>query len=127
NTVDAATGTIMTRAEFDNDDELLWPGSLANVRVTLRVEPGVVVVPRVAIMNSQQGQYVFTVKDNVAGTAPVVVDRIVDDLAVIKTGLQGNETVVTDGQMLLANGSRVVPARAAPAPAAAKPASPGQG
>ncbi|MGL4810153.1 MAG: efflux RND transporter periplasmic adaptor subunit, partial [Beijerinckiaceae bacterium] len=25
NTVDAGTGTIMTRAEFDNDDELLWP------------------------------------------------------------------------------------------------------
>ncbi|MGL4322806.1 MAG: efflux RND transporter periplasmic adaptor subunit, partial [Beijerinckiaceae bacterium] len=86
NSVDAATGTILVRAEFDNDDEILWPGSLSNVRVTLRTDPGVIVVPRLAVMNGQQGQYVFAVDNNVATIKPIVVDRVVDDLAIIKSG-----------------------------------------
>lgn len=129
NTVDAATGTILVRAEFENADEILWPGSLSNVRVTLRIEPGVVVIPRIAIMNSQQGQFVFAVEDGTARSKTVVVDRVVDDFAVIKSGLRGDETIVTDGQTLLANGSRVI-IPAAPAnrtPAASTPAQPGQG
>lgn len=127
NTVDAATGTIMVRAEFENDDEILWPGSLSNVRVTLRVDPGVVVIPRIAIMNSQQGQYVFTVEGETARMKTITLDRIVDDLAVVKSGLEGTETVVTDGQTLLANGSRVVLPKPAAAPAASNPGKPGQG
>lgn len=129
NSVDAATGTIMVRAEFENADEILWPGSLSNVRVTLRTDRGVIVVPRIAIQNSQQGQYVFTVEGNVARPKTVVVDRTIDDLAVIKSGLNGDETVVTDGQNQLANGSRVaVPPPPAPrTPAAGSATVPGQG
>ncbi len=41
NTVDPQTGTIMVRALFENKDESLWPGTLASVRVTLRVDPNV--------------------------------------------------------------------------------------
>jgi multidrug efflux system membrane fusion protein len=38
NTVDAATGMVIVRALMPNTDELLWPGTLVNVEVTLRTE-----------------------------------------------------------------------------------------
>src|SRR5207237_4450839 len=43
NAVDATTGMATVRATMPNADELLWPGTLINIRVTLRQEQAVVV------------------------------------------------------------------------------------
>jgi membrane fusion protein, multidrug efflux system len=107
NTVDPTTGTITARAAFENADELLWPGALCNVRLTLRTEKDAVTVPRAAVQTSQTGSFVFVIEGETARVRPVVVSRTVDDRTVIASGLQGDETVVTDGQLLLTNGARV--------------------
>jgi multidrug efflux system membrane fusion protein len=108
NAVDATTGMVMVRATMENKDELLWPGTLVNTRLTLR-EENAIVVPSVAIQVSQTGSFVFVVKDGVAKVRPVEVERTVDNQSVISKGLEGGETVVTDGQLLLVDGSRVAP------------------
>ncbi len=108
NTVDASTGMVMVRATMANQDELLWPGTLVNTQVTLRVEKSVV-VPSTAIQVSQTGSFVFVVKDGVAQVRPVEVSRTVDNQSVIGKGLEDGETVVTDGQLLLIDGARVAP------------------
>lgn len=107
NSIDATTGTITARALFENAGETLWPGQLCNVRVTLRTEPDVVTVPRVAVQNGQNGNFVFIVVDNVAKSRRVRVTRTQDDDAIIAEGLSGDETVVVDGANLLAENSRV--------------------
>jgi RND family efflux transporter MFP subunit len=107
NTVDPATGTIVIRAQFDNADELLWPGQLCNLTLTLREEPNTVVVPREAIQISQNGNYVFTIKDNVSHVTPVTVGRTEGADTVITQGLDGGETVVVDGALLLFEGAKV--------------------
>ena len=61
---------------------------------------------------SQTGTFVFVVKDNVATVRPVKVARTSGHESVIESGLEGGETVVTDGQLLLGNGTRVAAARA---------------
>jgi membrane fusion protein, multidrug efflux system len=108
NALDATTGTINVRAVFDNKDELLWPGALCAVRAILRVEPDAVAVPREAIQAGQTGNFVFVVENGVARIKPVTVERDVDGESVVK-GLDGGETVVTDGQLLLTEGVRVAP------------------
>jgi membrane fusion protein, multidrug efflux system len=108
NSVDATTGTIPMRAIFDNPGELLWPGALTQVRLTLKTEPNALVVPREAIQTGQNGTFLFIVNDGVAKTVPIVVDRIVDGLAVLASGLSGGETVVIDGQLILTDGAKVV-------------------
>jgi membrane fusion protein, multidrug efflux system len=108
NTVDPATGMAMVRATMPNQDELLWPGTLVNTEMTLRNEEGVV-VPSNAVQISQTGTFVFVVKDGAAHTQPVKVDRTVGSESIIASGLNGGETVVTDGQLLLSNGTRVNP------------------
>jgi membrane fusion protein, multidrug efflux system len=108
NTVDPATGMVMIRATMPNKDEILWPGTLVNTELTLRNED-VVIVPSTAVQVSQTGPFVFVVKDGAATVQPVKVERTFDNQSVITSGLQGGETVVTDGQLLLSNGTKVAP------------------
>jgi RND family efflux transporter MFP subunit len=106
NTVDPATGMMTIRATMPNEDELLWPGTLVNTELTLRIEERIT-VPASAIQLSQSGSFVFVVKDNVASVRNVKVERTVDGLSAIESGLQEGDVVVTDGQLLLSNGTRV--------------------
>jgi RND family efflux transporter MFP subunit len=108
NTVDMATGMATIRATMPNKDELLWPGTLVTADMTLRTEEGVV-VPSTAVQVSQSGNFVFTVKDGVAKVQNVQVERQVGRETIIASGLSGGETVVTDGQLLLSDGTRVNP------------------
>jgi membrane fusion protein, multidrug efflux system len=108
NTVDPATGMAMVRATMPNKDELLWPGTLVTTEMTLRSEEGVV-VPSYAVQISQTGTFVFVVKDGAAQIQPVKVERQVGNESVIASGLNGGEMVVTEGQLLLSNGTRVNP------------------
>lgn len=107
NSVDNASGTITLRAVFDNADELLWPGALCNVRVTLRTINDAIVVPREAVQTGQNGNFVFIVQEGVAKVRPVTVDRSVDNETIIASGLKAGESIVTDGQLLLTDGARV--------------------
>ena len=111
NTVDPATGMAMIRATMPNTDEILWPGTLVNTELTLREEQAVV-VPTVAVQVSQTGNFVFVIEDGIAKVQPVKVERTVDKFTVIGSGLSGGETVVTDGQLLLSNGTHVKPREA---------------
>jgi membrane fusion protein, multidrug efflux system len=106
NAVDAATGMVTVRAAMPNDDELLWPGTLVKLQVTLRVEDAVV-VPSTAVQVSQQGPFVFVVRDNIATVTPIKVARLLGAETVIETGLAHGDVVVTDGHLQLTNGARV--------------------
>lgn len=107
NAVDTATGTILARASFENADELLWPGQLCNLQLTIRVEPDTVVVPREAIQIGQSGNYVYTIVDGKAHVVPVEAGRTQDGETVVVKGLNGGEPVVVDGALLLIEGSKV--------------------
>jgi RND family efflux transporter MFP subunit len=106
NTVDQATGTVTIRATMPNEDGLLWPGTLVNAQLKVRDEEGIT-VPSSAVQVSQQGSYVFTVKDNVAKVQAVKVARVLGPETVIESGLSDGESVVTDGHLQLTNNARV--------------------
>ncbi len=106
NTVDLATGMVIIRATMPNTDELLWPGTLVNTELTLRIVEGVT-IPASAVQVSQTGTFVFVVKDNVASVRPVKIARTVDGQSVVESGISEGEMVVTDGQLLLSNGTKV--------------------
>ncbi|MEA2952850.1 MAG: hypothetical protein QOJ96_2370 [Alphaproteobacteria bacterium] len=106
NTVDATTGTVPVRATMPNADELLWPGTLVTVRLTFREEDAIT-VPSTAVQVSQSGSFVFVVKNNVATVQPITVARVLEMETVLTSGLEGGESVVTNGQLRLSNGSRV--------------------
>ena len=112
NTMDNQTGTLGVRAIFTNTEETLWPGAIVNIRVTLRTEDNIVAVPREAVQMSQRGSFVFVVNNGVAKMQPVKVGRGVDKDIVILSGLNGGESIIVDGQLLVVEGARVQPRQA---------------
>jgi RND family efflux transporter MFP subunit len=108
NTVDSTTGMITVRGIMNNENETLWPGILVATKLVIRNEDAIV-VPTVAVQRSQNGNYVFVVKDGAAKVQSVKVDRTSQGVSVITEGLTGDESVVVDGQLLLSDGTRVEP------------------
>lgn len=108
NAVDTTTGTIMLKGLFPNADAALWPGEFVNLALELFVEKGAIVVPSAAVVQSQSGTFVFVVDtDGAAKQRLVTVERTAGDLAVISKGLSAGETVITDGQLRVTDGTKV--------------------
>jgi hypothetical protein len=101
---------VTVRGIMGNEGELLWPGILVNTRLTIRTEEAVV-VPSVGVQRSQTGNFVFVVRDGKAQVQPVTVSRTFEGISVIDSGLEGGESIVADGQLLLSNGTPVEPRR----------------
>src|SRR5690349_10549661 len=108
NTVDQTTGMVTVRGVMANQTETLWPGTLVAAKLVVRNEDSIV-VPTVAVQRSQNGNFVFVIKDGAAKVQPVKVDRTAQGMSVILEGLSGDESVVVDGQLLLSDGTRVEP------------------
>jgi multidrug efflux pump subunit AcrA (membrane-fusion protein) len=68
-----------------------------------------VTVPTAAVQRSQNGNYVFIMRDGKAHVQPVNIRRTFQGLSVIESGLTGGEDVITDGQLLLSEGTPVAP------------------
>ena len=107
NEVDQNTGTIKLKAIFPNPALRQWPGAFVNVRLSLRVDRGVITVPTAAVQRGPQGAFVFTLDHDTATRHPVTVARQDEQVAVIASGLSPGQVVVTDGASRLTEGSRV--------------------
>ncbi|MGB3445921.1 MAG: efflux RND transporter periplasmic adaptor subunit [Xanthobacteraceae bacterium] len=106
NTVDATTGMVTVRGIMDNGREALWPGTLVNTRLIVRSE-NAVVVPSAAVQRSQNGDFVFVVASGKAKVQPVTVARTSSGSSILSGGLNGDEEVVVEGQLLLRDGTLV--------------------
>ena len=108
NVVDTATDTIKLKATFPNEDRRLWPGQFARISLRLTTLAGATVVPSQAVQTGQDGQFVFVVNpDSTVAQRPVTVAQRVADDVVIGKGLAPGETIVTEGQLRLEQGTRV--------------------
>jgi multidrug efflux system membrane fusion protein len=109
NAVDEASGTLLLKGEFPNRDGALVPGQFVDVRLVLEQEHDRLVVPAAAVSRGQEGAFVYVVQpDSTVQTKPVSVERTLDDLVVLNAGVEAGESVITDGQLRLAPGSKVI-------------------
>lgn len=108
NQVDQTTGTVKLKAEFPNEHLQLWPGQFVNVRVRIDTLRQVVVVPTAAVQRGPTGPYVYIVNDESKATMrPVTVTQQDDRQAVIGSGIDPGEVVVTTGFARLSDGKTV--------------------
>ena len=108
NAVDAATGTIQIKAVLANQEEKLTPGQFVNVSLVLDKVANAQVVPTEAVQQGPEGNFVYVVKSD-GGVEQRKIELLFtrEGQAVISKGLQGGETVVTDGQLRLTPGVKV--------------------
>ncbi len=107
NAVDATSGTVKVKAQFDNREGKLWPGAFVNVAMTASVIKGAVIVPQASIIQSARGALVYVVREDKAQPRPVqVLYAQGDDVAV--SGVKPGERIVLDGRQNLRPGATVV-------------------
>jgi multidrug efflux system membrane fusion protein len=103
------TGTIKLKGTFANTDHKLWPGQFVRVILRLTTQPNAVVVPNEAVQTGQSGTFVYVVKaDRTVESRTVATGARVGQDMVVDKGLEAGEVVVTEGQLRLAPGSKVV-------------------
>jgi len=108
NAVDPASGTLLLKGEFPNENGRLVPGEFVDVRLVLYVEDSAIVVPAPSVTNGQDGAFVYVMNaDSTVVQRPVKITRNVDEWSVVADGLRAGETVITDGQLRLSPGARV--------------------
>ena len=108
NAVDPSTGTIRLRARFPNVDAALWPGQFVSVTLRLYDQVDAIIIPAPAVQNGPEGQYVYVVgQDLVADVRKISVQRTDGERAIVASGLQKGERVVTRGQLRLGPKTRV--------------------
>lgn len=125
NAADAATGTILMKAQFANPQKRLWPGAFVNVSLISRTMPTAVVVPAQAVITGPAEQLVYVVQpDNTVQARTVGIVTIEDGQAVV-SGLEAGQRVVLEGAQNLRPGVAVKEVQPT-SPAAADPAKPQQ-
>jgi membrane fusion protein (multidrug efflux system) len=122
----AETGSFMVRAVLPNPKLELRPGMFVTAHLRGAVRPNAIVVPQLAVQQGPNGHSVYVVNaQGVAELRPVIVgDYYGEKDIVITSGLHGGDRVVVEGLLKVVPGQPVqVMAAAAPASAAAGPAS----
>lgn len=109
NQIDTATGTVKLKAEFDNDDDALFPNQFVNVRLRAETRSGAILVPIAAISRGAQGTFVYVVdaETHKVSTRSVTLGPSTADVVAVEKGLEAGELVVTDGADKLRQGSSV--------------------
>jgi membrane fusion protein (multidrug efflux system) len=119
--VDPQTGTIKTRLSFPNKEKLLKSGMSTTVRILNNAQEKSVTVPYKSI-NEQLGEFfVYVVGDsNKVKQRRIVLGKQIGTNVIIRQGLQGGETIVTEGIQNLREGAFITTTPPQPAGAPKK-------
>jgi membrane fusion protein, multidrug efflux system len=101
------TGNIAFRADFPNPDRLLRHGQTGTVLIHRRMR-NALVIPQRATFEVLDKQYVFVIdKAHVAHQRLITVQNEMDDIFVLKSGLEEGEQIVFEGVREVHDGRKV--------------------
>ena len=108
NVIDATTGMVKLKAEFTNDDNVLFPNQFVNARLLVEERDKAIIAPSNAILRGSQGTYVYVVAaDNTVAARTVKVGGTQAAQTEVVEGLTPGDSVVVDGFDKLKPGAKV--------------------
>jgi len=106
NQINANTGTIRAKAEFDNASQKLWPGLLVTVKIQTALDKNALVVPPTVVQRGLDQHFVYRVSGDKVEAVQVQMVYQGSGQDIIK-GVKTGDVLVTDGQSRLKPGSTV--------------------
>lgn len=103
--VNSAYGTVTLRASLANDDDRLKAGQYVRVSVSGQSLEGVSLVPLQAVQQSENGPYVYTVKEGKAQRQPVGDSGWDSKKYQVATGLDPHTEIVLDNLLKIYPGA----------------------
>lgn len=106
--LDLSTRTMPTEIDIENKKGLLKPGMFAKVELILKRAENILTLPSQCVLKDDKGSYVYSVsKDSVAFKKYVQLGIQDNNTYEISEGLGDSDKVVSSGQELLNEGTRV--------------------
>lgn len=107
--VDQATGAITFRAKFDNPARILSNGNSAKIQIP-KLFKEVIVVPKESTYERQGNTYVYKVaKDSMAVSAALTIIAEVDNLYLVKSGVNVGDRIVATGVNTIRGETKIAP------------------
>ncbi|MCI0429064.1 MAG: efflux RND transporter periplasmic adaptor subunit [Rhodospirillales bacterium] len=117
---DPGTDTVAIRAVLANPDRLLIDSQLVGVMVETAAPEPVLLIPQQSLQADQQGTFVLVVDaENKVQVRRVAIGRGLEGRAIVSSGLEEGELVITEGVQKVRPGQLVAPATSSAAGAAA--------
>jgi len=109
NQVDTQTGTVRAKARFSNDQLKLFPSQFVNIRLQVNMIKNAVTVPVTALRHGSNGDFVYVLDPQTRTVALRNVKRgqANAERVEVTSGLEGGETVITEGADRLKDGAKV--------------------
>ena len=110
NKLDPATGSILLRAVFPNDDGRIVPGLFARIRIPLSERHPALLVDERAIGTDQANKFVLTLSPtNTVQYQAVELGPLIDGQRIVRSGLEAGEQIVINGLARVRPGMPVTP------------------
>src|ERR1700752_716073 len=107
--IDTTTGTVKVKAQFDNENNTLFPNQFVNVRLLVQTLQNAVTVPTSAIQRGAPGTYVYVINaDNTVSVRQVSTGPVDRNITAMNSGLSAGERVVSYGTDRLRDGVKVL-------------------
>ncbi|CAH0242830.1 efflux RND transporter periplasmic adaptor subunit [Pseudomonas brassicacearum] len=106
NQINANTGTLRAKAEFNNAAQRLWPGQLVTLKIQTALDKDALVVPPTVVQRGLEQHFVYRIKGDKVESVPVVMVYQDSDMHIIK-GVNAGDQLVSDGQSRLKPGSHI--------------------
>lgn len=106
NQINANTGTLRAKAEFNNAAQRLWPGQLVTLKIQTALDKDALVVPPTVVQRGLEQHFVYRIKGDKVESVPVVMVYQDSDMHIIK-GVSAGDQLVSDGQSRLKPGSHI--------------------
>lgn len=104
NSISTSTGTIRLQGTIDNTQGTLWPGQFVTARLTLGEIPNAQLIPAAAVQLSDQGAYVYVLKNGKAEMTTIKPVRTEGNQAVLAA-----DSLPADAEVIYPLPSRIAP------------------
>lgn len=110
-TEDTQTSSLAIKAEFPNpkNQRMLMPGQFVRVRLVGATYKDAVLIPSSAVLSTPTGDLVYIVQEDGTTKAQPVTVQMQDNMYIVSEGLEGGETVISEGLLKIRPGMKVSP------------------
>ncbi len=96
--MNATTGSVGSRASFDNKDLIVLPGQFLTIKATGLTLLNSIMIPQKAVLQTQRGQMVISIGEgDVATYKPIKIDGMFGNYFLVGSGIEDGERIVVEG------------------------------
>jgi multidrug efflux system membrane fusion protein len=106
NQIDTTTGTVKLRANFDNQDNSLFPNQFVNSKLLVKTLEGVTLIPTSAIQHNGQAAFVYFIQNGAAQIRNIRTG-VADGGMTAVTGINPGDVVADSSFDKLQNNSKI--------------------